>query len=140
MMTENTTKEMTRSEQQLEVKTEPTGEINTSEWTYRPNIDILESDKAYQILADLPGTEKEAIDLSFEDDMLTIEAAVSPRMTDDCEYMLREFGIGNFHRRFKISEDIEVNDILADYTNGVLTVTLPKKQSAQRRQIEIKAG
>lgn len=139
MMSDNTTKEITRSDHNVEVKTGSTDEQNGCEWTYRPNVDIIEFDNTYQIIADIPGAEKEAINLSFEDDMLTIDAVVRPRISEGFEYTLREFGIGNFHRRFKISEDVEVNDIQADYNNGVLTIALPKKQAAQRRQIEINA-
>jgi len=139
-MSETTTKETAKSNRQVEVKTKSADKNMVSEWTYRPNIDILESDKVYQIIADIPGAEQESVDLIFEDNMLTMEAAIRPRINEDINYLLHEFGIGNFQRRVKISEDIEVNDIQAGYDNGVLTVTLPKKLSTQRRQIEIKAG
>jgi len=135
-MTRNETKEMTKSEQTA-IQRRAAGE---DQWTYRPDIDILETAAAYRIVADIPGAKKDAVDVSFEDGILSIDATVEPRGVENGDFEVREFGIGNYNRKFRISEDIDVSGINADYNSGVLAVTLPKREIAKRRKIEIKSG
>lgn len=140
-MTRNESKEMMKSEQTA-IATAPSANRadGGDQWTYRPDIDILETGAAYRIVADIPGAKKDAVDVSFEDGILTIDAAVEARGVENGDFEVREFGIGNYHRKFRISEDIEVNGVIADYHSGVLEVTLPKREVAKRRKIEIKSG
>ncbi len=110
-----------------------------SEWTYRPHVDIIDADAAIEVYADLPGAASESIDVSFEQGILTIEARVQPRLHETWKRVVNEFGVGNFHRRFQIDAAVDPEHIGAEYNEGVLKITLPKAQQAQRRRIPVKA-
>jgi len=107
---------------------------------YRPNVDILEQDDELLVLADVPGAASDSIDVKFEDGMLEIHAAVAPRRGGAGETgLMREYGVGDYFRRFQVSEEIDASKIAAEYANGVLTLRLPKSEAAKPRKIAVKA-
>lgn len=106
---------------------------------YRPNCDILETADELLVVADLPGTTSEAIDVKFEEGTLAISAQVEPRQQDGVQLVLREYGVGDFYRTFEVSESIDVAKITAEYANGVLTLHLPKAESVKPRKIKVNA-
>lgn len=106
---------------------------------YRPNVDILEEREELLVLADMPGAKSDTIDVKFEDGMLEIHAAVASRRGDDAEYLLREYGVGDYYRSFQVSEDIDAGRISAEYANGVLTLHLPKSEAVKPRKIAVNA-
>ena len=75
-----------------------------------------------------------------EDGVLAIQGKVEPRLNDDANLLVREYGIGDFRRTFRVSEQINVAGIHAECNDGVLTVHLPKVEAAKPRKIEIKAS
>ena len=105
---------------------------------YRPNVDILEQADELIVLADMPGASGDAIDIHFEDGNLTIHAKVEPRQDEKTEYLVREYGVGDFYRTFRISEAIDASKITAQYADGVLTLHLPKAEEAKPRKIDVK--
>ena len=106
---------------------------------YRPHVDILEKDEELIVLADVPGASGEQIDVQFEDGTLTIHAKVDRRQDESTEYLLGEYGIGDFYRTFQVSEAIDVAKITAEYTDGVLTLHLPKTEATRPRKIGVNA-
>lgn len=106
---------------------------------YRPLVDILENREELTILADMPGTSPEDIDIKFEDGSLTIHGRVKPRQPEVQNYLLREYGVGDFHRVFQVSESIDVAKIRAEYVDGVLKLHLPKVEAAKPRKIEVQS-
>jgi len=106
---------------------------------YRPNVDILETKDELTVLADMPGVKAEGIDLHFENGTLTIHGKVDARQPDDTEYLLCEYGLGDFYRTFQVSETIDAAKIAAEYRNGVLTLHLPKVEAAKPRKIAVQA-
>lgn len=108
--------------------------------TYNPAFDLLETPDGYRLYADLPGATRENLDISVEDGVLSIHACVPPRHDDEPQYVWREYGVGDFHREFRIGEDVDVERIEAQMEDGVLTLNLPKSAAARRRRIEIKGG
>lgn len=106
---------------------------------YRPNVDILEQDDQLVVLADVPGTNSQQIDIQFDDGTLTIHAKVEPRQPPDTEYLLAEYGVGDFFRTFQVSEAIDVSKISAEYADGVLTLHLPKTEASKPRKISVQA-
>lgn len=118
-------------------------EISSAEHTrsgtfYRPNVDILEGDDELVVLADVPGTAGEDIGVDFEDGMLTIHAKVKPRQDENTEYLIREYGVGDYYRTFRVNEAIDPSKITAQYADGVLTLHLPKAESTKPRKIGVK--
>lgn len=107
--------------------------------TYRPNVDIIERPDELLVIADLPGVTAESIDVQCEQGGLTLEAHVEPRQAPDTNYVLREYGIGAYRRMFRLSEAIDANRISAEVSNGVLTLHLPKAESAKPKQIKVKS-
>ena len=105
---------------------------------YRPSVDILEQADELVVLADVPGASGESIDVDFEDGKLTIHAKVEPRQGDDHEYLVHEYGVGDFHRTFHVSEAVDAGKITAEYADGVLTLHLPKAESLRPRKIAVK--
>lgn len=106
---------------------------------YRPNVDILEQQDELLVLADVPGAKSDSIDVKFEDGMLEIRAAVTPRHGDHEEHLLQEYGVGDYYRSFQVSEDIDAAKIAAEYAEGVLTLHLPKSEAAKPRKIAVQA-
>lgn len=106
---------------------------------YRPNVDILELPEELLVLADLPGVRPEDVDINYEDRQLTITGRVVPRQQDGTRYLLREYGIGEFTRTFRVSEQIDGSRISAECRDGVLTLHLPKVEAAKPRQISVQA-
>jgi HSP20 family protein len=124
------------------VITKPASDVNTAEHTrngrfYRPNVDIFEQADELLVLADLPGAKSDQIDMKFENGVLTLHAAVPARQSEDQQYLLREYGVGDYYRTFQISESIDAGHISAEYANGVLTLHLPKAESTKPRKITI---
>lgn len=112
----------------------------TPEWSYRPPTDIVDLGDSYVLTADVPGASEESIELSVEDGILSIQAGVAPRFEAGHHFELQEYGVGNYHRRFRLGDDVDPEQISAEYSDGVLTVTLAKRTSARRRRIAINAG
>jgi HSP20 family protein len=106
---------------------------------YRPNVDILEREEELLLRADVPGAQSDAIDVRFEEGMLTIHAKLQPRQSPETEYLLREYGVGDYYRTFRISEAIDASKISADFTEGVLTLHLPKSEAVRPRKIKVGA-
>ena len=115
------------------------GEITRDVVTFVPRVDILENDNEIVLYADMPGVEKDQLDIHFEDRQLTIHGKVELRQTD-MNFVDGEYGIGDFVRTFTIGEAIDVQQISAEIKNGVLTLQLPKAESAKPRKIAVKAG
>ena len=107
---------------------------------YVPNADIIENDDEFLVLADVPGVKAGNVDVTYEQGILEIHAQVEPRRDEArTNYLLREYGVGDYYRSFRLGGQIDVAGIQAELKNGVLTLHLPKATPAKRKQIEVKA-
>jgi HSP20 family protein len=106
--------------------------------SYTPRVDIQETDNDITIFADMPGCEPSAIDVEFERGHLEISGKCPPRQ-ENVEYLLHEYGVGNYYRAFTISEGIDTDHINATYSQGVLTLALPKSAAAKPKRISVNA-
>ena len=104
---------------------------------YRPNVDILEKGEELLVMADMPGAQGDSIDVKFEDGMLEISAPVEQRQDAENDFLLREYGVGDYYRTFQVSEVIDAAKITADFADGVLTLHLPKAESLKPRKIAV---
>jgi HSP20 family protein len=109
----------------------------TQSVVFAPRVDILETEEELLLLADLPGVKPGDVDLRFENGELTLHGRCAPRPTA-ANPMLAEYEVGDFHRVFTISEDINVDKIAAELKNGVLTVHLPKSEKVKPKKIAVK--
>lgn len=107
---------------------------------FTPNVDILESEKAIIMLADIPGVKADDLVIDLRDDTLTITGEVKPTVHPDAKDILIEYQIGRYHRQFTLAEMVDQNKIDATLNNGVLRLTLPKAERAAPRQITVHAG
>lgn len=103
-----------------------------------PAVDIIEDDNGFRIIADIPGANKDSINVKFEKDILTIQAEC---LDDESkgETVYSEYQTGNYERTFRVTDDIDAEKIEANYSKGVLTLTLPKAASVKPRKIQVKA-
>jgi HSP20 family protein len=108
--------------------------------TYRPNVDILEAADELVVLADMPGVKSDDIDIDFKEGVLTLHGRVERRQPEGTHYVLEEYGIGDFHRTFQVSEQIDAGRISAAYKDGVLTLRLPKLERVKPRKIAVQAN
>jgi HSP20 family protein len=112
-----------------------------TELTYKPAANVREDEKNYAIELALPGFSKDEISISFEDEVLTITAGRQPKEdVKGPKYTWNEFGYkSKFERSFQLPETVNANNISASFENGILLVTLPKKevQPATVKQIAI---
>ncbi len=105
---------------------------------YRAPVDVFETEAGFRVLADMPGARSETIEISVEDNMLTITADVADRYDNLGEMRFQEYGVGDFHRSFRIGDGIDADGISATYRDGVLEVTLPKAAAVKSRRIDIR--
>jgi HSP20 family protein len=110
--------------------------VVTSDWV--PVVDIKEEKDRFVLHADLPGVDREDIDITMEGGVLSIRGE---RKLEDVaeggEYKRVERIHGNFYRRFALPDEADAEGINARCNQGVLEVVIPKKQSVQPRRIEI---
>jgi HSP20 family molecular chaperone IbpA len=113
-------------------------ETRAGERYIRPAVDIVETEEGLTLLADIPGAAKEGLDVNVEKGVLTISAPASRTMPG--RSVLKEFETAPYYRQFSIPEVLDHEKAEADYTNGLLTLKIPKAKAAKPRRIKIKAG
>ena len=108
-----------------------------------PAIDVVERKDAYTLYAELPGVDASQIDMSFEQGVLTIRGTKRSNVEASNDGEVRVYAServsGSFERSIRLPEFVDGEQISADFTNGLLTVTVPKAQAAQARRIEIRS-
>jgi len=104
---------------------------------YVPTTDIFETDDALTVVMELPGVEKQAIDVSVENDVLRIDARIDFTKYEGLEPLYTEYTVGHFARSFTLSNKIDQQQIGAQLDDGVLTLTLKKAKEALPRRIAI---
>lgn len=108
-----------------------------------PAVDLVERDGGYEIQAELPGMNRDQIEIRLSDGMMTIKGEKSAEHVEDKEnYHLRERSYGSFQRSFRIPAGVNADKVEARFENGVLKITLPKSSEAlkKERKIEVKAS
>ena len=101
--------------------------------------DVIEEDNDYKLKADLPGFNKEDIGIDLKGGVLTISASHKDNKDEKDEkgkYVRRERREMSYHRSFTVGDEIKPEDINAAYENGVLSITLPKKEITQSKDVK----
>lgn len=105
---------------------------------WSPAVDIVETEEALTLKADLPDVKTDDIDIRVENSTLTLRG--SRKFEKDANvkgYHRIERSYGEFVRSFALPPTVENDKVAADYKNGVLTITLPKKETAKPRQVKV---
>jgi HSP20 family protein len=104
-------------------------------------VDIFETEHELVVKADLPDIDPKDLDIRVENNILTIrgERKFENKVSQD-KYLRVERAYGSFHRSFSLANTVNSEAIKADYNNGVLTLTVPKREEAKPKQIKINVG
>ena len=100
-------------------------------------MDAYQQGDNFYIQLDLPGVSAESIDLTVEQNVLTVRAERTPRQADGAEMIVAERPYGTFTRQVFLGETLDAERINADYTAGVLTLTIPVRETAKPRNIQV---
>jgi len=110
--------------------------------SFVPSLDVVERADAYLISAELPGVEPSTVEISFENNTLTLRGTkqpwLQPQENEELRVYTAERLSGMFERAVRLPEYVEGDKIEASYAQGVLTITVPKAAAARPRKIEIK--
>jgi HSP20 family molecular chaperone IbpA len=136
---------MADNEKMLETTKEEAALENDAERTrdcrcYVPRADIRETEEEVIIAVDMPGADESSVDITLEKDVLTINGTVNTSAPVNYSPTYIEYGIGDYQRRFVLSNEIDRNKIEAKVKNGVLFLKLPKAPEAKARKIAVKAA
>jgi HSP20 family protein len=125
-------------------------DMNTKELTQRdtaqavnplvPPVDIVEDAEGITLRADLPGVDRENLNIGVDGETLTLEATVSLGETAGIQPVYSEIRVAQYRRSFVLGRDLDANRIEASIRDGVLTLRIPKAEQAKPRRIEVKAA
>lgn len=99
-----------------------------------PSVNIIENEDSYVIEVAAPGLAKDDFSVEIDDQHLVIEGLKKENKKESVESgktTRREFNYGSFKRRFHLSDDIDKNEIIADYSNGILSINVKKKEESK---------
>lgn len=110
--------------------------LETSQWT--PAVDIKEGKEGFKLKVDLPGIDKKNIDISMDNGVLSIQGERADEIKEEGDNYYRvERVSGKFYRRFALPETADADRVQANMAKGVLEITIPKKEIAQPKAIQI---
>jgi HSP20 family protein len=105
---------------------------------WNPRVDIFENKDSLELEAELPGMKQDDFDLSFENNVLTLSGERKfEKKTDESNYHRVERAYGSFTRSFTLPQTVTAEGAKAEFENGILRVSLPKREETKARKIEI---
>ena len=104
---------------------------------FLPLTDIFETDQALTVVLEMPGVNKESVEVGVENDVLTINGQIDFSKYEGLQPLYIEYNIGNYSRSFQISSKIDQDGIKAELKDGVMTLVLPKAEKAKPRRISV---
>jgi HSP20 family protein len=129
------------SQQELQVQqkreVEKKQETMVPSRAFLPVTDIFETDQALTVVLEMPGVGKDNVDISVENDVLTIEGRIDYSKYEGLQPVYTEYNIGHYIRSFQLSSKIKQGEISAELKDGVVTLVLPKAEKAKPRKIKL---
>lgn len=104
-----------------------------------PPVNIWQDDTAVHVEAELPGFSEDQIEITMLENRLTLRGSRVTNAPEGAAFLRRERRTGQFSRTIELPIDVDAENVSAEFTSGVLHVTLPKSAAAQPRRIEVKA-
>jgi HSP20 family protein len=132
METRELTKQETPANQQLE--------RTRNRRTFLPTADIYETANEIIVLADMPGVDEKNVNLTLERNVLTIDGDVDDEHLERHTLTYQEYSVGDYHRAFTLSNEVDREHIEASVKDGVLRLVLPKAEPAKAKKISVRAG
>lgn len=123
--------------QKLQVTQSAEAEHTRAGKVFVPRADIYETQEQLLILADMPGVKEEGVDITLEQNILTIYGKVEQPQLEGYTLAYSEYGVGDFRRVFALSNEIDRDGIQATIKNGVLKLVLPKSKRAMPKKIAV---
>ena len=107
-------------------------------YDWAPSVDISETDDTFEVRAELPGVAKDDLHVSVKDNLLTLSGEKRQENADDTQnYRRVERRYGSFQRRFTLPSEVATDAIKAEYSDGVLTLSIPKPEAAKPTEVPI---
>ena len=103
-------------------------------------MDLYRDGDNYMVAVDLPGVDPASIDIDVDDRTLTIRAERAAEVSQEVQWLSRERAMGTFARQLTLGHGLATDQITAEYTDGVLTLTIPVAETAKPRKVEVKHG
>ncbi|AGJ78035.1 Hsp20/alpha crystallin family protein [Cutibacterium avidum] len=103
-------------------------------------MDLYRDGDNYMVAVDLPGVDPASIDIDVDDRTLTIRAERAAKVSQEVQWISRERAMGTFARQLTLGHGLATDQITAEYTDGVLTLTIPVAEAAKPRKVEVKHG
>jgi HSP20 family protein len=125
-----------REKREVEIAQEQTRPLRA----FLPNADIFETEDALTVVLEMPGVDRNNIDVNVDNGVLMIEGRIDFNKYEGLQPIYSEYNIGPFRRSFRISSQINQDKIKAEMSDGVITLTLPKAEEAKPRRIEVRTG
>jgi HSP20 family molecular chaperone IbpA len=113
-------------------------ETRSAERFIRPAVNIVETEEGFFVTADMPGVNKERIEINVDKGILTISARAERSAPGTLAY--QEFQLGNYYRQFSVPETLDHTKAKAEYANGILTLKVPKAEAAKPRRISVEVA
>lgn len=126
--------------QKKEAETPEQGEHTRAKRLYTPTVDIIERKDDIVVVADMPGVDEQAVDITLEKNVLTIYGRVDDGIPEKHTLFISEYGIGDYRRVFTLTEEVNREKIQASVKNGVLKIVLPKAEALKTKKIAVRAG
>jgi HSP20 family protein len=105
---------------------------------FLPIADIYETNDALNVVLEVPGVDKNSVDIRVEDGVLKIEGRLDFSKYQGLQPLYTEYNVGHYSRSFRLSSKIDQNKIAAELNDGVLSLVLPKVEDAKPRTIQVK--
>ncbi len=106
--------------------------------TYLPRTDIVESEDAVNIWAEMPGLDSESVSITLEKNVLTLDGKFPlPVKPDGYTLRVGEFPVGNYHRTFRLSQEFDCGEIEAKMKDGVLCLILPRRKDLGPKKVTV---
>ena len=134
---------MAKTGKDLEVRREQSAfqaESTRARQVFIPRTDIIEKTDSIILIADMPGVDEQHMDITLENGVLTIYGTVDAAYHQECRVAYAEYGIGDYRRSFRVTDEIDQDKIEATVKNGVLRLILHKAEQAKPKKITVKTG
>ena len=122
-----------QQKREVEKKTETT----TPARVFVPVTDIFETPEALTVVLEMPGVDRNSVEASVENDVLTIEGRIDFTKYEAMQPVYTEYNVGHYARSFEVSGRIDQSKISAEIKDGVVTIVLPKGEQAKPRKIQV---